>query len=114
MEVSGTIKLQGASLRGGLIEFEPLDGQDTKSGSVIAGGQYQVPRPQGLKPGKYRVRITSGDGKTPANPEDIAGPSTTNIVSRDRIPPEWNTRSTKEVSVNKKGPNKFDFEIPAR
>src|SRR5690242_5803751 len=64
MEVSGDVKLQGQPLNEGLIIFEPLEKQDTHSGAQIAVGEYRVPRERGLKPGKYLVRLTAGDGKT--------------------------------------------------
>ena len=113
-EVSGTIKLAGQTLNDGLISFEPLEGQDTKSGAMIENGAFRIPRQKGLKPGKYLVRVTAGDGKTPTNPEEIGGPSKTNIVSKDRIPPEWSARSKQEVTICGTEPNNFDFDIPAK
>src|SRR5262249_36311825 len=101
--------------------FAPLDGQDTQSGAGIVKGQYKVPRQNGLKPGKYLVRLTAGDGQTPANPEirlptnndEAAGPGGfRNIVSLDLIPEDWNTNSKHQVEVKSSGVNKFDFDIP--
>jgi hypothetical protein len=112
MAVSGAVKLVGEPVKDGSITFVPLDGQDTQSGAGIVNGQYQVPREHGLKPGKYLVRLSSGDGKTPDREEDIAGPSSTNIVSVDRIPPEWNTDSKQQVEVKSSASNQFDFDIP--
>lgn len=112
MEVSGTVTLEGQPLKDGSITFVPLDKQETQSGSGVVNGAYTVPRKNGLKPGKYRVEITSGDGKTPASEEEIAGPSSTNIVSVDRVPEDWNTKSKQQVEVTSSGPNKFDFPIP--
>jgi hypothetical protein len=112
MAVSGAVKLEGQPLKDGSIDFVPLDGQDTQSGAGITNGTYSVPRDHGLKPGKYLVRLTSGDGKTPDREEDIAGPSSSNIVSVDRIPPEWNTDSKQQVDVKSSGGNHFDFDIP--
>jgi hypothetical protein len=112
MDVSGTVRLEGQPLKGGTIAFIPLDGQDTQSGSPITAGEYHLPRSHGLKPGKYLVRITAGDGKNPAD-EEAAGPGgSTNIVSRDLIPAEWNTNSKQQREVKADGPNRFDFDIP--
>ena len=89
----------------------------------IVEGEYDIPRQNGLKPGRYLVRLTSGDGKTIArgaarhdkNPpkEQVGAPGgTTNIVSMDRIPEEWNVRSKQEKEVKANGVNRFDFNIP--
>jgi hypothetical protein len=112
MTVSGTVKLEGQPLSDARILFDPLDNQGTQSGAPIVDGEYQVPRDAGLKPGKYLVRITAGDGKTPTNEQEAGGPSNTNIVSIDRVPDEWNVKSEKQVEITASGPNKFDFEIP--
>jgi len=113
MAVSGGIKLKGEPLKSGSISFFPLENQETKSGSTIIGGEYNLPRKDGLKPGKYLVRITAGDGRTPANAEEIAGPGgSANIVSMDLIPEEWNTNSKQQVEVKANGDNRFNFDIP--
>jgi hypothetical protein len=113
MEVSGAVKLVGQPIQDGTIVFKPLDKQDTQGGAQIVKGEYKVPRKQGLKPGKYLVQISSGDGKTPVNlPEDAAPGPSSNITSVDRVPDDWNVRSTQQVEVLATGPNKFDFEIP--
>ena len=111
MEIKGTVKLEGQPLDQGSIRFVSSDGR-TVSGGEIKNGAYELPKKNGLLPGKYLVQITSGDGKTPASDEEIAAPGGTNIVSVDRIPPEWNINSKKEVEVTKGGKNTFDFDIP--
>jgi len=111
-DVAGTVTLAGQPLKNGSITFFPADGQGTQSGAGIDNGAYKIPRQQGLKPGKYRIEITAGDGKTPTN-EEAGGPGgSTNIVSVDLIPEEWNTKSKKEVTVKAEGGNTFDFDIP--
>ena len=110
--VSGKVTLAGQPIEKGMIMFDPLGGQGTASGSAITNGDYKLEGQAGLKPGKYRVRITAGDGKTPASEEEAGGPSTTNIVSVDLVPEEWNVRSDKEIEVKSDGDNKFDFTIP--
>jgi hypothetical protein len=111
--ISGTVKLEGQPLKQGFIGFEPLDKNlGTQTGSTITDGQFTVPRDAGLKPGQYLVKISSGDGKTPTKEEDAGGPSSTNIVSVDMIPEDWNVKSQQKVEVKSDGKNKFDFEIP--
>jgi hypothetical protein len=113
-EITGTIKLKGQPLDQGQITFMPLsDDRSTQAGALIASGSYQIERAQGLVPGKYKVIITSGDGRTPADqPDQAPGPSGANIISKDRIPKDYNTHSKQEVEVTEKGPNVFDYDIP--
>lgn len=115
MAISGTITLEGQPLADGAIIFEPAGGQGTTSGASITNGKYTIERKDGLKPGKYTVRITSGDGTTPndLSEEEAASPGgSTNIVSVDRIPPEYNEKSTQSVDVLADGDNVFDYAIP--
>jgi len=114
--VSGTVKLKGQSIKdGAIIMFEPLESQGSSISPTVAGGAFSVPASSGLKPGKYLVRITAGDGKTAVNPVDPSsppGPGGTNIISKELVPRDWNVASKQEVTVTKDGPNKFDFDIP--
>ncbi|HEY2415600.1 MAG TPA: hypothetical protein VGI40_25380 [Pirellulaceae bacterium] len=114
-EIKGTIKLKGQPLDQGLITFLPISGNGTtQEGAPIANGQYNIDRAHGLMPGKYRISITAGDGQTRADaPADQPpGPTGANIISKDRIPPEYNTKSEHEVDVAEKKPNVFDYDIP--
>jgi hypothetical protein len=113
--ISGTVKLKGEPVNDGTIDFLPISGdQATKSGAQILNGSYKIPAEFGLLPGKYRVSITAGDGRTRADaPADQPpGPTGANIVSKDRIPKEYNIESTQEVEVTEKGPNVFNYDIP--
>jgi len=112
MELSGTITLEGQPLKDGRIDFYPIDGQDTQSGCLIEKGEYRIERKNGVKPGKYLVRISSGDGRTPTNEEAGNPGGSTNIISVDRIPEEWNTASKQQIEVKADDPNQFNFEIP--
>src|SRR3954452_20914673 len=76
--IRGTVKLKGEPVDDGTIEFFPISGDGaTKSGAQIIKGAYSIPREFGLLPGKYRVSITAGDGRTRANasPEEPPGPT---------------------------------------
>jgi hypothetical protein len=112
-EVSGTVKLQGQPVKDGSIIFLPLDSKETQGGAQIIQGEYKMTQQNGLKPGKYLVRLTAGDGKTLAAGEQAGAPGgSTNIVSMDLIPEEWNTKSKHEVEIKSDGANRFDFDIP--
>jgi hypothetical protein len=108
--VSGEVHFKGQPLDQGTIQFVPTEGQDTTSGNLINQGKYTVPKKQGLKPGKYRVLISSGDPKQHAPPEELPGAPFP--VAKERIPREYNTASKQIVEVKKGNPNKFDFNIP--
>ena len=114
--VSGKVTLEGQPLtiRSAHISFEPLGGQSTATGASIENGTYTIERKDGLVPGRYIVRITAGDGVTPANEEFEGGApgGSTNILSRDLIPPEWNVNSKQEITIKADTENVFDFVIP--
>ena len=109
--VEGTVKLKGQPLPQGTIEFVS---DQVRTGAMITEGDYSIPKEQGLPPGKYKVKITSGDGKTPIDaPDDfVPGPTGANIVSKELIPPEYNTKSTQEVTVEGSKLHRFDYDIP--
>jgi hypothetical protein len=118
-DVSGTVKLKGQPIKdGAIVMFEPLENQGTATNVAVTGGTFTIPRATGLRPGRYLVRVTAGDGKTPVNPTNPdeppgpGGPKGTNIISKELVPRDWNVNSKQEVAVKKGGPNKFDFDIP--
>src|SRR3954470_7491453 len=57
--VSGTVKLNGAPLKAGTIEFRPAGPGAANAGvAPIADGNYAIARAEGLVPGKYQGMIT--------------------------------------------------------
>lgn len=112
LAVSGSVTLKGQPIKDGSIRFSPLDGQGTENGCGIVDGKFKLDKKDGLRPGKYLVRVTSGDGKTP-NDEEVAGPGgNTNIVSIDLIPPDWAEKSNQQIEVKSGEKNEFTFDIP--
>lgn len=112
-QVTGNVTIKGQAIKEGIITFIPLDGQGTESGAPILNGKYKVPRNQGLKAGKYLVRMTAGDGKSPdADAEAGAPGGSTNIVSVDLVPDDWSVKTKQQVEVKESGANNFDFSIP--
>lgn len=112
-KVSGTVTFQGKPLDAGNITFLAVsESSPTSTGAMITDGKYEIPRDKGLVPGKYKVAISSPDGKTPDPSSDaMPGPSG-NFASKDRIPAEFNLESKLEAEVKKGGTNTFDFKIP--
>lgn len=110
--LTGTVSLQGKPLDRGNILFIPSTPGPTQTGAEIKDGAFSIIKEQGLVPGKYKVSISSPDGKTPdATSNQPPGPSG-NFASKERIPPEFNTNSKEEIEVKADGPNQFEFKIP--
>jgi hypothetical protein len=113
-EITGHVTYKGEPVEEGIIEFEPIDGQGSKDGSIILNGDYRVPKDKGLYPGKYRVSIVIGDGTVTTGNASPDAPSKRPGATpgRERAPPEFNVRSTLVREVTRDGPNEFDFAIP--
>jgi hypothetical protein len=111
LEVSGRVIFKDQPLDEGIIEFEPLDGQGTKSGAIVTKGEYQIPRDKGLSPGRYKVTIVAGDGVSGSGKAEPTSPPPGATPGKERIPPEFNVKSNVVREVTKDKPNKFDFKI---
>ena len=93
VEVSGTVKLKGQPIKdGAIVLFEPLENQDTAGNATVAGGAFTIPRTTGLKPGKYLVRVTAGDGTTPVNPVNPDEPPGPGRGAPTSSPRNWSRR----------------------
>jgi hypothetical protein len=71
-----------------------------------------IPRAKGLTPGKYKVSIYAGDGRSGAGDASPDSPHAGRRPGKERVPPEYNEKSTLVKEVTRRGPNKFDFDIP--
>jgi hypothetical protein len=111
-EVTGEVTLKGKPLDDGIIQFDPVDGQTTGDGAQVTNGKYRIPREKGLSPGKYKVTLYGGDGRSGAGDASPDSPYAGTKPGQDRIPEEYNKKSTVVKEVTKGGPNKFDFPIP--
>lgn len=110
-EVTGEVKLKGVPVENGVIQFEPMDGQPTGEGASITNGTYMIPADKGLAPGKYRVMIVAGDGMDGSGDASPDSPNAGKRLSREKVPPEYNTKSNVVREVTAEGPNTFDFDI---
>jgi hypothetical protein len=111
-EIAGEVTLKGVPVDDGVIQFAPLDGQGTGDGSRIVKGKYRIPKEKGLSPGKYRVSIYAGDGRSGAGNASPDSPYAGQRPGQERVPPEYNEKSDVVKEVTKAGPNQFDFNIP--
>jgi hypothetical protein len=110
--VNGTVRLKGQPLNDAFLSFTPLEGQDTQAQVLVNDGKFRIARETGLLPGKYLIRVSAGDAKTPYKSDGPPGPGGGNIVSKELVPADWNIDSKQERTVTKEGPNNFDFDIP--
>jgi hypothetical protein len=108
MAISGRVTLEGQPLDQGSIQFTALEGDSgIGSGGVIQNGSYSIETEKGLPPGKYRVRIFSGESAG-APADEMPGESSE--APRERIPAQYNTESTLEIEVAP-GKTTFDFNL---
>jgi len=115
LAVSGRVTLDGVPLDRGSIRLSSTDSQHLMaSGAMIRDGQYNIPEEKGLRPGTYRVQITSPDLNAPPvmAPATESGPSYP--VPPERIPPEYNVDSKQTIEVTADGDNLFVFDIVSR
>jgi hypothetical protein len=111
-EISGAVKLKGQPVEDGVINFAPLDGQQTGDGAQIVKGYYRIPKDKGLLPGKYRVAIYAGDGRSGVGDASPDSPFAGTKPGKERVPPDYNEKSKVVKEVTNGGPNQFDFDIP--
>ncbi len=112
--ISGTITLNGEPLTGmsGIVFSPVTEGSDGGGQGQITNGKYALTGFDGVKPGKYIVRITSSidfDKKT-----GKPGDNTIEFGSEvpvDVVPAEFNKQSTIEHEVVAGKNNNFDYDI---
>lgn len=112
--VSGTITLNGAPLTAmsGIVFSPAVEGSTDGGQGQITAGKYSLTGADGVKPGKYIVRITASvdfDIKTgkPADNTIQFGSE----VPVDVLPPEFNKDSTIEFEVVSGANNVFNYDI---
>jgi hypothetical protein len=105
--VSGQVSFQSAPLAEGSIQFFSTgEHSGPAGGALIKDGVYQLPAEHGLKPGSYRVFITS-----PESMPELKTPEMSVPPVRERIPPKFNSESQIEIEVRSGQVNAFDFTI---
>jgi hypothetical protein len=110
--VSGMVTLDGQPLAAGSIEFEPEAGNTgtiVSGGAIIRSGYYEIPRDKGLRPGKYKVLISSS-GEAPGAgafepPGDRPPPPA------EKVPKKYNVATTLSADVKADSPNVFNFDL---
>jgi hypothetical protein len=109
--VSGTINFKGKPLDYGAIIFVPeaMDAGLVGRTAIITNGQYSLPAAEGLKPGKYIVKITSGEAAKKVKEDELPGEP---VPTKERIPAKYNEFSNMTFDVQAGQPNVFSKDIP--
>ena len=108
--VSGSVTLDGKPLERGTIAFQPDSALPTAAAVPIAGGQYSMPRSEGLVPGAYRVLVTS----TPLTAPTASRPPPPGQATpppKELLPEKYNASTTLSAEVKERSPNTFDFAL---
>lgn len=110
--VSGEVLLNDKALETGSIAFDPVNPAEGRPGGVsIEGGKFDLPKERGLPPGTYTVRVSSPDTK--GEPVDAPeAPGESRMVTPDRVPASWNSKSDHTVTIEEGGENHFTLSIP--
>jgi hypothetical protein len=109
--LSGNVTFQGQPLQRGSVEVVSEDGGQ-QTGAPIEQGRFSIPAPQGVTPGKYHVRIYSADETAAHNADEPPGPESMMPVAKEKIPPEFNSRTKLVFDVEERGANHFTIDIP--
>lgn len=109
ISVSGTVRFGGTPVDRGVIRFQPLSTlTKTTAGAAIVNGRYRIPTRQGLAPGAFSVFISAAEPDPSGQDERVV-----TLPGRERIPAEYNSKTTQRVEIRRWGRNVFDFDIPA-
>lgn len=106
--VSGTVTVDGAPLKKGIITFYAM-GEGSTSGGQIIDGAYALVADRGPSPGKYRVEIT-GSRPTGKTEFDIDLQKDVDIEEQF-LPPRYHSKSELTCEVTASGDNTFDFAL---
>ena len=111
-ELSGTVKFNKADLANGLIEFDPQEGQATRTDATIQDGVFHLGKHEGLSEGKYLVRISATGRTDPVPvPPGHKGPP---VIPKEWLPvhiPDRYNRNSKLTIEVKPSDNQFPFEL---
>jgi len=109
----GEVKLDGAPLDEGRIEFHPQNEGGVQSGGQILAGRYSIPAHEGATPGEYRVLIYDTPAAPPLPPGHMPGDDLP-PQPKQKVPAEWHSKSQKKIEVKSGGPFEFNYEIDTK
>ena len=111
--ISGTVTLDGTSVKQGVVTFTPMQQGGVSSGAPIADGKYSIAAEKGLPKGKYRVTINASDAKAETGGA-AAEPGAPTAAPKELVPPDWSQDSKHEVEVGDNKSYVFDFPIKSK
>jgi hypothetical protein len=102
--VSGSVSLDGAPVKTGVIRFVPIDGKTTTAGGEIKEGKYMVTAPVN----KFKVTINAAEPSQQGAPINDDAP-----LARELIPAKYNARTELVLDIQA-GQNQRDFQLNSR
>jgi hypothetical protein len=114
-QVTGTVTMDGAPLKGVQVMFSPTQGRPA-TGVTNAEGKYKlryVRETFGTKIGKNSVQIGATEGEDEPESGDDATPTKKKKGGKVQIPARYNTKTELEADV-KAGENVFDFKLESK
>jgi hypothetical protein len=122
--VSGVVTLNGKPYAGAIVKFQPVGTKDNVNpgrGSYAhtdENGRFNLvvdDKIKGAVVGKHRVAITTvQENRVPEADPAVGTPDGAAKILIDPIPPEWNSKSTKEFEVPAGGTDKAHFDIVSK
>jgi hypothetical protein len=107
LPITGSVKYQGRPASGLMVTFQPLSPETGGSGGQVMDGEFSIQAIDGLRPGKYLVRIYDVASYSGEPARDGNG----NPVPSIKVPPQYNDSSKLTIEVKGGDANHFSFEI---
>lgn len=111
--VSGLVTVNQQPLSAGVIRFRPLQGTRGRASSAgVRGGEFAIPRGDGLVPGEYRVEIEAAVDLGFEIDDDIAfAKRGGKPLPPNPVPPKFNRQSTLTAAVAAGDDNILEFDL---
>jgi hypothetical protein len=111
--VNGTVALDGQPLPEGSIQFDPVERNPGTTIAVagIKDGKFAIERTLGPVPGNYKISISSRPA-VKIGPNEEPGPAPK--MDPEKVPAQFNTKSTLTKNVTDESVNTINFELKSR
>lgn len=115
--VEGLVDIDGTKLASGVVRFIPTQGTEGPAAvATVTNGEFKLAQKAGPLVGTQRVEIDALNYQGFELDDEQAFVANVEQKRKEEkpknpVPNAYNTRSTLTVTVNEKGPNKFDFHL---